>query len=133
MKTAELTFFIVEDDAEFRETFIDAMSLRGVVVRGVGTGAEGLRGLQELVSRDAAPSAIVLDVKLPDIHGFELCRRIKRVAALKSTPVIFISASAQYNDARDRVEGFLAGASAFLSKPISLEQVWAEIEPLLGR
>lgn len=126
MKTASLSLFIVEDDPEFRETFVDAMSLRGVAVRGAGSGFEGLRALQEM-----HPDVIVLDVQLPDVHGFDLCRRLKRLPRLAAVPVIFISASAQYNDARDRVEGLLAGASAFLPKPVSVEQLWAEIERLL--
>lgn len=126
MKTAELSMFIVEDDAKFRETFIDVMNLKGVEVRSAGTGAEALRSLQGL-----QPSVIVLDVQLPDVHGFDLCRRIKRVAAFKDTPVIFLSASSQYLDPRDRVEGLLAGASLFLPKPIKMDKLWSEIEKLL--
>ena len=126
--TAEVTIYIIEDDAHFRETFIDVMSLRGVEVQGAGTGEEGLRGL-----KDRRPSVIILDVQLPDVHGFELCRRIKRQEAFKKTPVIFVSASAQYNDPRDRVEGLLAGASLFLPKPITMEKLWGEIEYLLKR
>jgi len=81
------------------------MSLRGVSAKGAGSAGEGCARL-----RDLKPSVIILDVKLPDIHGFELCRKIKRMEAFKKTPVIFISASTQFNDPRDRVEGVLAGA-----------------------
>ena len=123
-----LSLFIVEDDPHFRETFIDAMSLRGVQVNAAGSGVEGLHALQRL-----QPNVIILDVRLPDIHGFELCRRIKRMEDFKRTPVIFVSASTQYNDPRDRAEGLLSGAAAFLSKPISVDALWAEIEPLLNR
>src|SRR5206468_6683321 len=91
MQTAEMSMFIIEDDARFRETFIDVMSLKGIEARGAGTGAEGLRALQGL-----QPSVIVLDVQLPDVHGFDLCKRIKRIASFKDTPVIFLSASSQY-------------------------------------
>jgi DNA-binding response OmpR family regulator len=122
-----VSLFIIEDDPHFRETFIDAMSLRGVEVVGAGGGFEGLSVLQNL-----RPNLIVLDVKLPDIHGFELCKRIKRMDAFKKTPIIFVSASAQYNDPRDRVEGLLSGAAIFLPKPISVERLWTEIESLLA-
>jgi DNA-binding response OmpR family regulator len=128
MKTAEMSMFIIEDDARFRETFIDIMSLRGIEARGAGSGAEGLRLLQ-----GQQPSVIVLDVQLPDVHGFDLCRRLKRIDAFKDTPVIFLSASSQYLDARDRVEGMLAGASLFLPKPITMDKLWAEIERLLKK
>ncbi|MBI4375553.1 MAG: response regulator [Elusimicrobia bacterium] len=124
--TAEISIFIIEDDPHFRETFIDVMALRGIQVNGAGSGREGLQGLM-----GQRPSAIILDVQLPDIHGFELCRRIKKLEAFRHTPVIFISASAQYNDPRDRVEGVLAGAALFLPKPITMERLWTEIEPLL--
>lgn len=133
MKTAELSFFIVEDDPHFRETFIDVMALRGVPVSAAGSGAEGLAALREsAAARQPAPSVIILDVQLPDIHGFDLCRKIKRLEAFKKTPVMFLSASTQYSDARDRVEGLLAGASAFLSKPITMEKLWSEIESVLA-
>jgi DNA-binding response OmpR family regulator len=133
VKTAELSFFMIEDDPHFRETFIDVMALRGIQVTGAGSGAEGLAALRERGNGDtlALPSVIILDVQLPDIHGFDLCRKIRRVEALKKTPIIFLSASTQYSDARDRVEGLLAGASSFLSKPISMEKLWSEIEYLL--
>lgn len=121
-----VSLFIIEDDSHFRETFIDAMELRGVVVQGAGSGFEGLSALQHL-----RPDAIILDVKLPDLHGFELCRRIRRMDSLKSTPILFVSASAAYNDPRDRVEGLLSGAAVFLPKPISVDKLWSEIAALL--
>ena len=124
MKTAsKVSIFIVEDDAHFRETFIDVMALRGVEAQGTSTGAEAMSFL-----RIHRPSIIVLDAQLPDMHGFELCRRIRRVADLKDTPVIMISAWPQYNDPRDQVEGLLAGASLFLTKPVTMDQLWSEIE-----
>ncbi len=128
MKTAEASIFIIEDDAYFRETFVDVMGLRGLDVEGAGTGYEGLRRIQEL-----RPSVIVLDVQLPDVHGFDLCRRIKRMPAFRETPILFLSASAQYSDPRDRAEGLLAGAAAFLPKPIGMDRLWSEIERLLPR
>ena len=124
---SDTSLFIIEDDPLFRETFVDAMALKGVLVDAAGSGSEGLHVLLHL-----RPKAIVLDVKLPDIHGFDLCRRIKRMDAFKKTPVVFVSASTQYNDTRDRAEGLMAGAAAFLPKPISVEKLWSEIEPLLA-
>ena len=123
---AAVSLYIVEDDPYFRETFVDAMSLRGIDVQGAGSGGEGLAALQTL-----RPNLIVLDVKLPDIHGFDLCRKLKRMDAFKSTPIIFVSASTAYNDPRDRSEGLMSGAAAFLPKPISVEHLWSEIERLL--
>ena len=125
-KTQAVSLYIVEDDPHFRETFIDVMNLRGIEAQGSGSAAEALADL-----RTARPSIIILDVQRTDIHGFDLCRKLKLFDALKNTPIILISASTQYNDPRDRVEGVLAGAALFLSKPITMDQLWSEIAALL--
>ena len=124
----EFSICIIEDDAHFRETFADVMGLRGVKVRGAGTAAAGLALLAE-----RKPSIVIVDVRLPDMHGFELCRRIRHTAGLGGLPIILISASTRYNDARDRVEGLLAGAAAFLPKPITIDDLWSEICGVLKR
>ncbi|MCX5795662.1 MAG: response regulator [Elusimicrobia bacterium] len=124
----EFSICIIEDDAHFRETFADVMALRGVKVRGAGTAADGLAALAQ-----GKPSIVIVDVRLPDMHGFDLCRRIRHTAGLAGLPIVLISASTRYNDPRDRVEGLLAGASAFLPKPITIEDLWAEICGVLKR
>ena len=124
----ELFIFIIEDDTHFRETFADVMALRGVKVRGAGTAEEGLQALQS-----QTPSVIVVDVRLPDMHGFDLCRRLRRTPGLQGAPVVLLSGVSRYNDPRDRVEGLLAGAAAFLPKPITIEDLWAQICAVLKR
>lgn len=118
--------FIVEDDDHFRETFIDVMALKGIEVTGARTGGEAIRELK--LSR---PAAIIMDVQLPDVHGFDLCRKVKRLVGHESTPVIFVSASSQYSDPRDRAAGFEAGGSRFLPKPITVEKLLTEIEAVV--
>lgn len=120
--------FIIEDDDHFRETFIDVMSLKGVEVTGARTGDEAIKALKQI-----NPSIIIMDVQLPDVHGFDLCRKVKRLDNQKDTPVIFVSASTQYADPRDRVDGLLAGAEQFLPKPITVEKLWGEIEQVLTK
>lgn len=126
LTAGDCEMFIVEDDDHFRETFIDVMSLKGVEVTGARNGDEAIRALKQ-----AHPSIIIMDIQLPDVHGFDLCRRVKRLDGHRDTPVIFVSASTQYSDPRDRAEGLLAGASQFFSKPISVEKLWSEIERVL--
>lgn len=119
--------FIVEDDDHFRETFIDVMSLKGVEVSGARNGDEAIKALKQ-----AHPSVIIMDVNLPDVHGFDLCKRVKRLDGYQDTPVIFVSASTKYSDPRDRAEGLQAGGAQFLPKPISVERLWSAIESVLS-
>jgi DNA-binding response OmpR family regulator len=119
--------FIVEDDDHFRETFIDVMALKGVQVSGARNGDEAIKALKQ-----ERPAVIIMDINLPDVHGFDLCRKVKRLEGQKDTPIIFVSASAKVSDPRDSAEGLSAGASRILPKPISVEKLWSEIESVLG-
>ncbi len=124
----KLFVYLIDDDAHFRETFLDVMSLRGIEAKSAASGVAALKELQ--VSR---PAVIIVDVRLPDIHGFDLCRLIRRMDGFQTIPLVLLSASFRYNDPRDQVEGLLAGASIFLSKPITMENLWMEIDSLLKR
>lgn len=120
------SILIVDDDGHFRETLSDALSLRKLEVESATSGAEALKTLERIT-----PSLILLDVQLPDIHGFDLCRILKRSSRLRAVPVVFLSA--KYTEPVDRAEGLLAGADAFLSKPVSLEALWEEVRYLLDK
>lgn len=126
MPVKEASILIVDDDTHFRETLTDALSLRKLQVHSVTTGAEALKILE-----DMTPSVILLDVQLPDIHGFDLCRILKRSQRFKGVPIVFLSA--KYTEPADRVEGLIAGADAYLSKPIGLEALWEEVRYLLDK
>lgn len=122
----DTSILIVEDDPHFRETLIDAMALRNVQAHGVMTGAEAVAAVAE-----TTPSLILMDVQLPDTHGFDLCRRMKTYPHLKDVPIVFLSA--RYTEAADRAEGLLAGAEAYLSKPVNLDVLWDEVNYLLDK
>ncbi|MFA5140098.1 MAG: response regulator [Elusimicrobiota bacterium] len=125
MDTAtQTTILVVDDDDHFRETLSDAMALREVAVEGAISGAQALEriGLRR-------PSLILLDVQLPDVNGFELCRALKSDRRYCDVPIVLLSA--RFTEPADRAEGLLAGADAFLSKPISLETLWEEVRYLL--
>ena len=125
MTTAtQTTVLLVDDDAHFRETLADAMSLKDVRVESAGSVADARRALAERL-----PSVILLDVQLPDVSGVELCRQLKRDARTKGVPVIFISA--KYTEPADRAEGLLTGADAYLSKPINIDALQEEIRYLV--
>ena len=128
LSSKKLFVYLIDDDAHFRETFLDVMSLRGIEAKSAASGVEALKELQ--LSR---PAVIIVDVRLPDIHGFDLCRLIRRMDGFQNIPLVLLSASFRYNDPRDQIEGLLAGASIFLSKPITMENLWTEIDSLLKR
>jgi len=117
---------IVDDDLNFSETLMDALTLQKIKAYTAGSGTEALKKLTQI-----EPSIILLDVQLPDIHGFELCRILKRSDRHKNIPVVFLSA--KFTEPADRVEGLLAGADAYLSKPVSLEALWEEVHYLLDK
>ena len=124
--TAQATILVVEDDSHFRETLSDALALKQLKVRGVSSGKDAVEVLE-----GETPSLILMDVQLPDTHGFDLCRRLKRFPRLKNVPIIFLSA--RYTEPADRAEGLLAGADAYLSKPVNLDVLWEEVNYLLEK
>lgn len=122
----QTTILLVDDDHQFRETLMDAMSLKGARVEGIANGKDALAALE-----GPLPSLIILDVQLPDTHGFELCRAIRHSPRTQDIPVILLSG--RYTEAADRAEGLLTGAAAYLSKPVNPETLWEEVCYLLDR
>ncbi len=78
----------------------------------------GLAGVE--ASALHRPDAIVLDIRMPDIDGFETCRRIRRLPDLGSVPIVFLSASASEET---RLHAFEAGGNAFIPKPYEAAEV----------
>jgi CheY-like chemotaxis protein len=83
-------------------------------------------GAQALALAGEIPDAIVLDIKLPDINGFEVCRRLRANAATRNIPVIFVTAVHQDCSARDRAD--LVGGNSVLFFPVEGSQLVAVIQ-----
>jgi CheY-like chemotaxis protein len=90
--------------------------------------ASGTEALQKAASN---PDAIVLDVGLPDINGFEVCRRMKGDAHIDQIPVIFLSATFQGGASRDWA--LRAGAVAYLFQPVDPETLLTVIRAAIAR
>lgn len=102
-----------------------AMELEGFEVR---EAANGLRLISTLeVDR---PDAILLDVMMSWINGFELCRAIKQNADFRDIPVIFVSAR---RNADDVAAGLAAGAADYFTKPLDVERLARRLEQLIAR
>lgn len=115
---------LVEDEAHLAAGLKLNLELEGYQVDVVGTARAAAA---HLLGADAY-DAIVLDVMLPDMDGFELCRRIR--AAGNLTPVLMLTARGA---AEDRVSGLDAGADDYLTKPFQLSELLARLRSLLRR
>ena len=114
---------VVDDEPAITDLLATALRYMGYQVTTASTGFAALDA-----AATAAPDLVVLDVMLPDIDGFEVCRRLR--AARDFVPVIFLSA----RDAQDdRVQGFVRGGDDYVTKPFSLEELTLRIGALLRR
>jgi len=123
-----MSILIVDDDKNFIETLEDGLKLKNVDAE--ISVAKSAREAMDVLAK-GVPSLIILDIQLPDMHGVEFLRVIRESARLKTVPVLFISA--KYTEPADRSEAMLAGAAAFFSKPIDIEDLWKEIKYLIDK
>jgi signal transduction histidine kinase len=108
---------VVEDTPASLKLLSDLLAGAGYLVR---QAPDGELALWSAAARP--PELILLDIRMPGIDGFEVCRRLKEAPELRDIPVIFLSA--QY-DMDDKVRGFHAGAVDFIAKPYQPEEVLA--------
>jgi len=114
---------VVDDEPNIRELVQVALKFHGCSVTTAATGKEALR------QADAAqPDLIVLDVMLPDLDGFEVCRRLR--AAGNEVPVIFLTAR---DTSSDTVTGLALGGDDYVTKPFSVEALVARVRAVLRR
>jgi two-component system catabolic regulation response regulator CreB len=113
---------LVEDEKAVAETIVYALTTDGCGVRWVTTGAEAREALS------GPPFAIVvLDVGLPDVNGFDLCREIRRHPGM---PIVFLTAR---GEELDRVVGLEIGADDYVTKPFSPRELSARVRAILRR
>jgi DNA-binding response OmpR family regulator len=117
---------VVEDDPSIRMGLEDTLTAKGYEVEVVGRGSEGAERAIE-----GHFDLVVLDVMLPDIDGFEVCRRIRASRGpARSLPVIILSARGAE---LDRVRGLELGADDYVTKPFSLMELLARVASVLRR
>jgi two-component system, OmpR family, response regulator len=114
---------VVDDESAITDLLSTALRYMGYQVTTAATGHEALQ-----VASTVAPDLVVLDVMLPDIDGFEVCRKLR--AARDFVPVIFLSAR---DSEDDRITGFVRGGDDYVTKPFSLEELTLRIGALLRR
>ena len=112
----------VEDDERIREAVKLALEDEGWTVQGAASGEEAV----ELFARQV-PDVVLIDIMLPGIDGFELCRTLRRSS---DVPIVMVTAR---NDTHDVVAGLEAGADDYLTKPFAPKELSARIRALLRR
>ena len=116
---------IVEDEAELAALIDYNLSRNGYEAQVLG-GAKGtLKALE-----NSKPDLILLDVMLPEVDGFELCRQIRQSPVLSRTPVLFLTAR---SDEVDRVLGLEIGGDDYMTKPFSPRELIARVKAHLRR
>jgi DNA-binding response OmpR family regulator len=120
---APITIVVVDDFQDGRELTAAVLRREGFDVKEAGTGTEALALATEL------PALMVLDVHLPDIDGFEVCRRIKKDPRTAGISVLQVSAA--FRNTGDRVRGLDGGADAYLALPVEREELVATVRALL--
>jgi two-component system, OmpR family, response regulator len=114
---------VVDDEPNIRELVQVALKFHGCSVTTAASGKQGLRQAEE-----HRPDLIVLDVMLPDMDGFEVCRRLR--AAGNEVPVIFLTAR---DTSSDTVTGLAIGGDDYVTKPFSVEALVARVRAVLRR
>ena len=110
---------IVDDTAENLRLLATLLGARDFDVRPVTNGHDALRA-----AAHDPPDLILLDVTMPGMDGFEVCRQLRERAETRDTPVIFLTA---LTDVGDKVKGFAAGGNDYITKPFQLEEVVARV------
>jgi two-component system alkaline phosphatase synthesis response regulator PhoP len=113
---------LVEDEQSLRDTISLNLELEGYAVEACADGAIA----QQLFSGPIHFDLVILDVMLPHVSGFELCKEIRKYSAV---PVLFLSAK---GTTADRVAGLKLGANDYLVKPFDLEELLLKIQILIN-
>jgi signal transduction histidine kinase len=117
------TVLVVDDVADARDLVSTILTMGGYEVVEAATGREALQRVED------EPDLIILDVHLPDIDGFEVCRRIKSNPRSATTPIVQISAI--FSRTEHRVRGLIGGADAYLTKPFEPDLLVATVNALM--
>ena len=122
--TARPSALIVDDDDDIRALMSVVLAKAGFSPASADCGESALQAAQL-----ARPSVYVLDVRMPDINGHDVCRRLK-VDERTNAPVLMVSAESSEQDV---AAAFDAGCDAFLPKPFAPRELVRQLEQLLGR
>lgn len=116
---------VVDDEPESLKLFGYALHRQGYEVFVAQSGQEALESI-----RKYKPDLVILDIMMPGMDGFEVCRQIRADPEIQHVPVMMLTAKAE---TEDKVAGFESGADDYLSKPVALAEMFARVKVLLAR
>lgn len=117
------TVLVVDDETSVTAVFARLLSREGYAVAIAHDGPSAL-----VTVAHHPPDVILLDVMMPGLNGFELCRRLKRDPQTRLTPIVLVTA---LSAREQRIEGLEAGADDFLSKPVDTQELLARVRSLI--
>jgi DNA-binding response OmpR family regulator len=113
---------VIEDDQTIVNGIEDTLQFHEYKVLKASNGKDGLEIIQK-----KSPHLVILDIMLPDLDGFDICKKIK---AVKDIPVIMLTAKSQESD---KLLGFEVGADDYITKPFSIKELVARVKAVLKR
>lgn len=123
--TDKVQLLIVEDDLDLVEMLSAYFHVQGYAVATATWGEEAVRTAQ-----DVQPALIVLDIHLPDIDGYEVCRRLRSHRRTQTTPVIFLT---ERRERGDRLSGLELGVVDYITKPFDIQELRLRVRNALQR
>jgi len=117
------TILVVDDISENLQLLVRLLKAQDYKVHAAPNGPRAIA-----IARNTLPDLILLDIRMPEMDGFEVCEQLKADRLTRDIPVIFISA---LNDVVDKVQGFEAGGVDYIIKPFSFEELIARVNSAL--
>lgn len=125
MAEAKHKILIVEDDPDVAEMLNAYFRVQGYEVFTVNWGEDGVRAGQTIM-----PDIVILDIRLPDIDGYEVARRLRADRRTQEIPIIFLT---EKRERVDRLQGFEVGADDYITKPFDVQELRLRVRNALKR
>lgn len=119
------TILIVEDDLDLAEMLNAYFRVQGYEVLTAAWGEDAVR-----LALDHTPNIILLDIRLPDIDGYEVCRRVRTQRRTESIPIIFLT---ERRDRIDKLQGLELGVVDYITKPFDIQELRLRVRNALRR
>lgn len=125
MEANKQTLLVVEDDLDIADMLNAYFRVQGYEVHTVNWGEDGVRACQT-----ALPDLVILDIRLPDIDGFEVARRLRTNRKTNAIPIIFLT---EKRERSDRLRGLELQADDYITKPFDIQELRLRVRNALGR